>query len=61
MVAKAKPYSTLETIREDVSRVGGTVGELNPMAQWVELHGMFTPDHLRKLAKLIEKQYGGKK
>ena len=51
----------IEKIREEVGRLDGTISEPTPTANWIELHGFFTPAQLRQLAKTVEKQYVGKK
>ena len=51
----------LETIRATVESLGGSVGTPTPMANWIELHGVFTPQQLRTIAEEIENQYGDQK
>jgi hypothetical protein len=51
----------VEQIRKEVENFGGTVGNITPMANWVELHGIFTPKQLKDLAQAVESQYGDKR
>lgn len=53
--------NNVDEVRKQVEGLGGSVGVPTPMANWIELHGVFTPDQLRKLAKAVEKQYGNQK
>ena len=49
--------TNIEEVRNEVAKMGGTVSDPLPMANWIEMHGVFTPDQLRKLAKTVEKKY----
>lgn len=51
----------LDSIRATVESLGGSVGTPTPMANWIELHGVFTPAQLRTIANEVEQQYGDQK
>jgi len=51
----------IDQIRATVESLGGSVGTPTPMANWIELHGVFTPEQLRTIAAEIENQYGDPK
>jgi len=56
-VVEIEPVSPVDDVRKQVEALGGTVGEILPIARWVQLNGVFTPEHLRTLATEIEKSW----
>jgi len=55
-----QPIDAVGDIRKQVEATGGMVGEILPIARWVQLNGVFTPEQLRRLAKAIEKSWNGR-
>jgi len=51
----------VDDIRKEVERLNGSVGEIIPVARWVELNGPFTPEQLRELADIVEDTYDRQK
>lgn len=45
-----------EAVAEAI-RAGGYVKEILPRANWVEMHGMFTPEQLRAFADEVERRF----
>ena len=52
-----EPINAIEEIRKDVERLGGSIGDIRSTAKWVELHGPFTPEQLRRIAKEVDKKF----
>lgn len=53
--------TSIEEVRSQVENMGGSVSDPTPMANWIEIHGAFTPAQLRKLAKAVEKNFNKQK
>ena len=58
--AKPEPINAIAEIRQELERLGGSVGPVRSNARWIELHGPFTPEQLRRIAKGVEKAYQDK-
>jgi hypothetical protein len=55
-----QPIDVVGDIRKQVENLGGTVGEILPVARWIQLNGVFTPEQLRSLAKAVEKSWNNR-
>jgi hypothetical protein len=60
MTEETQPVDVVGEIRTQVENLGGTVGEILPVARWIQLTGVFTPEQLRSLAKAVEKSWNNR-
>lgn len=54
---EVKTFDEILALAQDYK---SNIGDIESNRNWVELHGLFTPELLRGIATEIERQYGNK-